>query len=168
MVQFLLKLLLKKIFCCVPRFPLILTAQFHFIYVKESEILERRSQIFYLRFRNPAILPPIPQPYWQAHSDCFAAWAFAFFTCALQSDLALIVISRCQFILTRQCCLTASYSPRYVLLKVYTPAEPPMCVFIGCLFVSIFISYWQNGLFQIGFLIKLVFFIQTSVLRQKS
>jgi len=43
MVQFLLKLLLKQIFCCAPRFPLILTAKFHSLYVKESEleILER-------------------------------------------------------------------------------------------------------------------------------
>ena len=36
-VQFLLKLLLKQNSCCVPRFPLILTAKFHSLYVKESE-----------------------------------------------------------------------------------------------------------------------------------
>jgi len=41
MVQFLLKLLLKQISCCIPWFPLILTAKFHSVYVKESEILER-------------------------------------------------------------------------------------------------------------------------------
>jgi len=35
MVQFLLKLLLKQIFCCAPRFPLILTVKFHSLYVKE-------------------------------------------------------------------------------------------------------------------------------------
>jgi len=39
--QFLFKLLLKKISCCTPRFPLILSAQPHSLYVKESEILER-------------------------------------------------------------------------------------------------------------------------------
>jgi len=37
MVQFLFKLLLKQISCCVPRFPLILAAKFHSLYVKESE-----------------------------------------------------------------------------------------------------------------------------------
>jgi len=37
MVQFLMKLLLKQISCCVPKFPLILTAKFHSLYVKESE-----------------------------------------------------------------------------------------------------------------------------------
>jgi len=64
MVQFLLKLLLKQISCCVPRFPLILTVKFHSIYVKESEsdILEAgvrdgsrklwKCQVFYLRHRN--------------------------------------------------------------------------------------------------------------------
>jgi len=39
--------------CCALRFPLILTAKFHSLYIKESEILESRSRIFYLRFRNP-------------------------------------------------------------------------------------------------------------------
>ena len=38
MVQFLLKLMLKQISCCVPRFPLILTAKFHSLCVKESEL----------------------------------------------------------------------------------------------------------------------------------
>jgi len=38
MVQFLLKRLLKQSFCCVPRFPLILTAKFHSLYVKESGV----------------------------------------------------------------------------------------------------------------------------------
>ena len=43
MVQFLLKFLLKQIFCCAPRFWLILIAKRHSLYVKESEseILER-------------------------------------------------------------------------------------------------------------------------------
>jgi len=43
MVQFLLKCLLKQISCYAPRSPLILTAKFHSLYVKESEskILER-------------------------------------------------------------------------------------------------------------------------------
>jgi len=50
MAQFLLKLLLKQISCCAPRFPLILTAKLHSLYVKESEILERSD-----------ILPPTPQ-----------------------------------------------------------------------------------------------------------
>ena len=35
------------------RFPLILTAKFHSLYVKESGILESRCRIFYLRLRNP-------------------------------------------------------------------------------------------------------------------
>jgi len=39
--QFLSKLLLKQISCCTPRFPFILTAQLHSLYVKESKILER-------------------------------------------------------------------------------------------------------------------------------
>ena len=39
-VQFLLKLLLKQISCCAPRFPLILTDKFHSLYVKGSEIWE--------------------------------------------------------------------------------------------------------------------------------
>jgi len=34
MVQFLLKLLLKQISCCVPRFPLILTTKLHSLYTK--------------------------------------------------------------------------------------------------------------------------------------
>jgi len=37
MVQFLLKLLLKQISCCASRFPLIVIAKFHSLYVKESE-----------------------------------------------------------------------------------------------------------------------------------
>ena len=43
MVQFRLKLLLKQISCCAPRFPLILTTKFHSLYVEESEweILDR-------------------------------------------------------------------------------------------------------------------------------
>jgi len=38
MVQFLLKLLLKQVSCCAPRFPLILTVKFHSLYVKESGV----------------------------------------------------------------------------------------------------------------------------------
>jgi len=38
MVQFLFKLLLKQISCCAPRFPLILTAKFHSLCVKESGV----------------------------------------------------------------------------------------------------------------------------------
>jgi len=34
MIQLLLKLLLKQISCCAPRFPLTVTAQFHSLYVK--------------------------------------------------------------------------------------------------------------------------------------
>jgi len=37
MVQFLVKLLLKQISCCAPRFPLILTVKFHSLYVNEAE-----------------------------------------------------------------------------------------------------------------------------------
>jgi len=44
MVRFLLKLLLKQISSCAPRFPLILTA----------------SRIFYLRLRNPDYNPTTP------------------------------------------------------------------------------------------------------------
>jgi len=45
-----------EISCCAPRFPLILTAKLHFLYLKESEseILESRIRKFYLRLRNPA------------------------------------------------------------------------------------------------------------------
>ena len=58
MVQFFLKLLLKHVSCCAPRFPLILTVKFHSLYVKESqsEILERSES---------DILPPTPQPWWK-------------------------------------------------------------------------------------------------------
>jgi len=44
MVQFLLKLLLKQISCCAPRFQLILTAKFHSLYVHESYILRPTPQ----------------------------------------------------------------------------------------------------------------------------
>jgi len=73
MVQFLLKLLLKQISFCVPRFPLILTAKYHSLYAKESGVGVRnfgkvrvriwelgvgsRSRIFYLRLRNPGLQP---------------------------------------------------------------------------------------------------------------
>jgi len=59
MVQFLLKLLLKQISCCVPRLPLILTAKFHSLYVKESE-----SEIWKCRSRESDILPLTPQPWY--------------------------------------------------------------------------------------------------------
>ena len=47
MVQFLLKLFLKQISFCGPRFPLIIAVNFHSFYVKESgsEILESRSRV---------------------------------------------------------------------------------------------------------------------------
>ena len=54
-LQFLLKLLLNQISCCAPRFPLILTAKFHFFNVKGSEpkILERsESEILGTRSRK--------------------------------------------------------------------------------------------------------------------
>ena len=46
MERFILKLSLKQISCCEPRFPLILTAKVHSLYVKESEsvILESSSR----------------------------------------------------------------------------------------------------------------------------
>ena len=55
MIQFLLQFVETKISCCAPRFPLILTAKFHSLCVKESEskILERSES---------DILPPAPQP----------------------------------------------------------------------------------------------------------
>jgi len=59
MVQFLLKLLLKRFLTVYHNFHLILIARFHYLYVKESEILERsesgilESRIFYLGVRNP-------------------------------------------------------------------------------------------------------------------
>ena len=57
MAQFLLKLLLKQVSCCAPRFPLIFTAKFHSLYVtvSESEILERSE--------SSDILPLTPQPW---------------------------------------------------------------------------------------------------------
>ena len=57
MVQlFFLKLLLKQISCYAPLFPLILTAKFHPLYVKQSELenLERSKS---------DILPPTLQPW---------------------------------------------------------------------------------------------------------
>jgi len=38
LVQLLLKHLLKQISCCAPRFPLILTAKFHSLYIKVSDL----------------------------------------------------------------------------------------------------------------------------------
>ena len=56
LVQFLLKPLLKqRFFCCVPRFPLILTVNFHSLYVKESESVILESA-------GTDILSPTPQP----------------------------------------------------------------------------------------------------------
>jgi len=74
MVQFLLKLLLKQISCCAPRFPLVLTAKFNSLYFKELGFgvgnfgklevgvgiwkfckVGVGSRIFYLRLRTPAI-----------------------------------------------------------------------------------------------------------------
>ena len=50
-----------EISCCAPRFPFIVTVEFHSLYVKESEseILER-SEL------ESDILPPTPQPCWHA------------------------------------------------------------------------------------------------------
>jgi len=77
MVQFLLKLFFKQISCCVPQFPLILTAKFHSHYVKEleSEILEiSESEILERSGSESDILPPTPQPYLQR---CFLSdWFF--------------------------------------------------------------------------------------------
>ena len=57
MIQILMKLLLKHISCCAPQFPLILTAKFHSLHVKESE-----SGVF---------LPPTLQPCIQhAYQQC--------------------------------------------------------------------------------------------------
>ena len=59
MVRFLLKLLLKEISCCASRFPLILTAKFHSLYVKESEteILERpESRVGYSSSDSAALV----------------------------------------------------------------------------------------------------------------
>ena len=67
MVQFLLKLLQKENSCCAPRFPLILKAEFHTLYVKESEILERSKS-------ESDILPPTPQPWWGGGQICGASY----------------------------------------------------------------------------------------------
>jgi len=65
-----------EISCCVPRFPLLLTAKFHSLCVKESEseiserlkseseILGTRSRIFYLRLRNPVCYSEFIYTYW--------------------------------------------------------------------------------------------------------
>ena len=57
MVQFLLKLLLKQIFSCVPRCPLIVTAKLHPLSVKSRKFRKGRSwsRTFYLRLRNPVL-----------------------------------------------------------------------------------------------------------------
>jgi len=49
---------LKQISCCAPRFPLILTAKFHSLNVKELEVLET-SEL--------DILHPTPQPWWRGN-----------------------------------------------------------------------------------------------------
>jgi len=67
MVQFLLDLLLKQISCCAPRFPLILTAKFHSLHVKESEILER-SEL------ESDILPPTLQPWFKPSKDMVSSY----------------------------------------------------------------------------------------------
>jgi len=53
MVQFLLKLILKQIYCCAPRFPLILTNFIPFMLRSRSRKFWK-GRIFYLRLRNPA------------------------------------------------------------------------------------------------------------------
>jgi len=75
-VQFLLKLLLKHICCCAPRFPLILKAKLHSLYVKESESeiwkgrgWESESAIL----EKSDILPPTPQPC-MSDLQCRFAW----------------------------------------------------------------------------------------------
>ena len=77
MVQFLLKLLLNQVSCCAPRFPLMLTAKFHYLYVKESEILEKvgvrnfgKSASEILESSEPDISPPTPQP-WLGYDTWF-------------------------------------------------------------------------------------------------
>jgi len=60
MVQFILKLTLKQISCCAPRFPLILTAKLHSLYAKESESESlKRSELE----SESDILPPTLQPW---------------------------------------------------------------------------------------------------------
>jgi len=72
--QILCKLLLKHTSCCTPRFPLILTAQLHSLYVKQKqwEILERvrlkileRSGVGNGNFGKVGVgyLPPTLQPW---------------------------------------------------------------------------------------------------------
>jgi len=55
-----------EISCCVPRFPLILTAKVNSLCVKESEseILGTRNRIFYLRLRNPVCYREFIYTYW--------------------------------------------------------------------------------------------------------
>ena len=59
MVQLLLKLLLKQISCCAPRFPLILTANFipFMLSVGSRSRKFWKGRIFYLRLRNPDSYP---------------------------------------------------------------------------------------------------------------
>ena len=65
MVHFNLKFFVEtEISCCAPRFPLILTAKFHSLYVKESEILERlESRDGNFGKSESDNLPPTPQPW---------------------------------------------------------------------------------------------------------
>jgi len=75
-VQFLLKLLLKYISCCAPRFPLILKAKLHSLYVKnsESEIWKGRGwESESAIMERSDILPPTPQPY-MSDLQCRFAW----------------------------------------------------------------------------------------------
>ena len=68
MVQFLLKLMLKQISCCVPRFPLILTAKFHSLCVsfplwsRSWKFLKGRVGVGNFGKSESDILPPNPQP----------------------------------------------------------------------------------------------------------
>jgi len=59
-VQFLLKLLLKQISSCVPRFLLILTAKFHSLCLGVRHFGKSESEI--LEMSELDILPPTPQP----------------------------------------------------------------------------------------------------------
>jgi len=55
--------------CCAPRFPMILTAKFHSLHVKEPETLEwSESENLERSKLESDILPPTPQPCLQSRA----------------------------------------------------------------------------------------------------
>jgi len=66
-----------EISCCVPRFPLILTAKFHSLYVKESGVeVGNFGKVGIGTFVKSDILPPTPEPWFRHQKLTFPACIF--------------------------------------------------------------------------------------------